>query len=138
MIKTVMFMTLNNAAAYKPVKGDRMISIMGYNGDPADLNPSWPEEHILRMNFDDVTFEQIGAFKEVHAHTVIEWLDKLAEDREAERLIVHCIGGRSRSVAVAEFVALRYGLAFDPLGFQPNALVREVLAKVMEGMHTGG
>ena len=91
------------AEAYQPeLPYEICISISGTPGDRAALSAGFRD--VLRLTFGDVDPREAGAttektpFAGEHARRI---LDFLARHPDAQRLVVHCFAGESRSPAVA-------------------------------------
>lgn len=67
---------------------------------------------------------------EGHIHPIREHLEQMfaftAELTDADRLLVHCYAGMSRSTATAIGVCIQHGMPYD-LAFQHVALIRPIL-----------
>jgi predicted protein tyrosine phosphatase len=65
----------------------------------------------LRLVFDDVEKPFLGAahFDKDHAEEILRWLDEV--EGKMDKVFVHCLAGRSRSAAVAKFIAEKYDLS---------------------------
>ena len=127
-IETVRFLSQSAAEECEPYPNTAMVSITGrslFLGD-ADIKPGF--HSLLRLSFDDVDEESldvpVGSIPDFapsgsiivsghllpnlyHAQQIVTFL----EDGDFAHLVVHCYAGRSRSAAVAQFVADRYGAA---------------------------
>ena len=108
MIREVEFMSQARAEHFKPLAREGVISITGSGYPRAKLRKGWTR--VLKMVFDDVERPGYGAtpFDMDHAEVILGWLDAV-QDR-VDRIFVHCHAGRSRSAAVAKFIAETYNL----------------------------
>ena len=128
-IETVRFMSQCAAEECEPYPNTAMISITGWSSFgclEVNIKPGF--QSILRLTFDDVDEESLGVpvgsipdfspdgsiivsghlLPDLHhAREIVAFL----EDGEFAHLVVHCYAGQSRSAAVAQFVADRYGAA---------------------------
>lgn len=87
------------AEAYEPSGKEICISISDPNAPPARVSPRFAA--VLRLNFDDVTERGEPSdilFAEDHAREIRKFL---ASWLRAERVMVHCNAGVSRSPGVA-------------------------------------
>jgi predicted protein tyrosine phosphatase len=108
MIREVTFLSQAGAEAMRPLPREGIISITGSGYPPASLRRGW--RRVLRLVFDDVEFPFFGAthFDTVHAEAILHWLGEV--ENQVDKVFVHCHGGRSRSAAVAKFIAEKYDL----------------------------
>ncbi|HVE78060.1 MAG TPA: hypothetical protein VNA89_04315, partial [Gemmatimonadaceae bacterium] len=117
------------AERYEPRGLEVCISITDPAAAPARLSPAFAA--VLRLHFHDVTERGDPAdvlFSAAHARTITAFLD---EWPSAERVVVHCLAGVSRSPGVALGLCDLRGWATAALeGAHPawNRLVRAVLA----------
>lgn len=109
MIREVDFMSQARAEAMRPLPREGIISITGSGYPPATLRKGW--RHVLRLIFDDVEVPFFGAthFDNAHAEAILRWLNEV--EKKVEKVFVHCHAGRSRSAAVAKFIAEKYDLS---------------------------
>jgi predicted protein tyrosine phosphatase len=118
-----------DAERYEPGPGEICISISDPDAPPARVSSRFAA--VLRLNFDDVTERGEPSdvlFAENHAREIGEFLD---EWPSAERLVVHCNAGVSRSPGVALGLCDIRGWATAKLERSHpgwNRLVRSVLA----------
>lgn len=94
-----MVLSREEAERYEPSLKEICISISDPDAEPADVSARFVA--VLRLNFDDVT--QRGEpsdilFAQDHAGAITEFLDNWPD---AERVMVHCNMGVSRSPGVA-------------------------------------
>ncbi|MFL5495765.1 MAG: hypothetical protein ACJ8DC_15390 [Gemmatimonadales bacterium] len=117
------------AEQYQPRGLEICISIADPGVPPAQLSPRFAA--VLRLAFSDIVAAETPVdvlFAPEHAAAVVEFVDRW---RNAERLVVHCHVGVSRSPGVALGLCDRYGWAAAALeqGFPSwNRWVRQVLA----------
>lgn len=88
-----------DAEFYEPGPNEICISISDPDAPPADVSPQFAA--VLRLNFDDVT--ERGADSDIlfaadHARAIVDFVDLWPD---ADRVIVHCNMGVSRSPGVA-------------------------------------
>lgn len=109
MIGEVSFLSQAGAEAMRPLPREGIISITGSGYPPATLRKGW--RRVLRLVFDDVEIPFFGAthFDTVHAEAILHWLDEV--EGKVDKVFVHCHAGRSRSAAVAKFIAEKYDLS---------------------------
>lgn len=116
------------AEAYEPRGKEICISISDPDAPPADVSPRFAA--VLRLNFDDVTERGESSdilFAEDHAREIRKFLDSWPM---AERVMVHCNAGVSRSPGVALGLCDLSGWATAELERSHpgwNRLVRSVL-----------
>jgi len=116
------------AEAYEPRGQEICISISDPDALPADVSSRFAA--VLRLNFDDVTERGEPSdilFAEDHAHEIRKFLDSWPG---AERVMVHCNAGVSRSPGVALGLCDLSGWATAELERSHpgwNRLVRSVL-----------
>jgi predicted protein tyrosine phosphatase len=155
MIQTVLFVSQQQIENHiRPRPGTMLISIT----TPGDRDAIIPDGYhsVLRLQMDDLYEEAIGdpvgLYPDVgiddnpvlwrglrmpdgnHALQIMEYL--CAKDISARHLIVHCHAGISRFVAVAQFVADRFGA--ELIGANPdtscsNKRLLRLLNKVADG-----
>jgi predicted protein tyrosine phosphatase len=119
----------DDAERYEPRGREICISISDPDAPPARVSSRFAA--VLRLNFDDVTERGEPSdilFAEDHAREIREFLDKWPS---AERVVVHCNAGVSRSPGVALGVCDLRGWATAELERSHpgwNRLVRTVLA----------
>jgi predicted protein tyrosine phosphatase len=117
------------AERYEPRSLEICISIADPDAPPAHLSPGFAA--VLRLAFSDIVTVEMPAdvlFAAQHAAAVVEFVDRW---RDAERLVVHCHVGVSRSPGVALGLCDRYG--WPAAGLEQaypswNRWVRQVLA----------
>lgn len=88
-----------DAEFYEPGPNEICISISDPDAPPADVSPQFAA--VLRLNFDDVNERGSDSdilFAADHARAIVDFVDLWPD---ADRLIVHCNMGVSRSPAVA-------------------------------------
>ena len=109
MIREVTFLSQAGAEAMRPLPREGIISITGSGYPPARLRRGW--RRVLRLVFDDVEIPFFGAthFDTDHADAILRWLDEVED--QVDKIFVHCHAGRSRSAAVAKFIAEKYDLS---------------------------
>ena len=119
----------DRAEAYEPQGREICISIRDPGSAEVTLSPRFAET--LRMEFSDIAGPGLGdeiIFAEEHADRIV---DLVRRHPEAERIVVHCVGGASRSPAVALGLCDLNG--WDGRAIEArkpfwNSLVRKVLA----------
>jgi predicted protein tyrosine phosphatase len=117
------------AERYQPQGLEVCISIADPDMPPALVSPRFAA--VLRLAFSDIVAAETPAdvlFAPEHAEAVVEFVDRW---RHAERLVVHCHVGVSRSPGVALGLCDRYGWPAAELerGYPSwNRRVRQVLA----------
>jgi predicted protein tyrosine phosphatase len=113
---------------YQPEGVEICISISDPASPPAELSPRFAA--VLRLGFNDIVAVESPEdvlFAPDHAAAVIEFVDQW---RQADRLVVHCHAGASRSPGVALGLCDRFGWPADALeASYPawNRWVRQVL-----------
>jgi predicted protein tyrosine phosphatase len=118
------------AERYQPQGLEICISIADPDAPPAQLSPRFAA--VLRLGFSDIVEAETPAdvlFAREHAAAVVEFVERW---RHAERLVVHCHVGASRSPGVALGLCDRYGWPATELEQRYpswNRWVREVLRR---------
>ena len=109
MIQEVTFLSQAGAEAMRSLPREGIISITGSGYPQARLRRGW--SRVLRLVFDDVEKPVFEAahFDKDHAEEILRWLDKV--EGKVDKVFVHCHAGRSRSAAVAKFIAEKYDLS---------------------------
>jgi hypothetical protein len=121
------------AATYTPSGVEVCISIS--NPEAPDLVLSRRFKESLRLRFDDVDERDLGGgyfvdFNETHARDILAFVDTW---RLADRIVVHCLAGLSRSPAVAIGLCEVFGWPLGTLeGDHPlfNRWIRKELVRV--------
>jgi predicted protein tyrosine phosphatase len=88
-----------DAESYEPGPNEICISISDPQAEPADISPRFAA--VLRLHFDDLNERNQQSdilFAADHARAIVEFVDVWPD---ADRLIVHCNMGVSRSPGVA-------------------------------------
>jgi predicted protein tyrosine phosphatase len=119
-----------DAEEYEPGINEICISISDPGAESATVSPRF--DAVLRMHFDDLTESRVASdilFAADHAREIAEFLDKWPD---AERLVVHCNMGVSRSPGVALGLSDAHGWATAELershpGWNP--LVRSLVRR---------
>ena len=87
------------AAAYEPHGDEVCISIRDPKAEPLRLSPNFKD--VLRLEFSDIAepgfLPSHVRFSPDHARQVLDFIGKW---RTVERIVIHCIGGVSRSPAI--------------------------------------
>jgi predicted protein tyrosine phosphatase len=115
---------------YEPRGVEVCISISDPAAPAAELSPRFAE--VLRLAFNDIVAiecPQDVLFSPDHAAAVVEFVERW---RHADRLVVHCHAGQSRSPGVALGLCDRYGWPAETLeaGYPFwNRWVRQVLVR---------
>ncbi len=125
----IIVLSRGEAEDYTPRRREICISISDSEAPPARISPRFAG--VLRLNFDDVierSEPSVVLFAEEHAVQIRKFLDKWPN---AERVVIHCNAGVSRSPGVALGLCDMRGWATAELershpGFNP--LVRSVLS----------
>jgi predicted protein tyrosine phosphatase len=129
LVPEFVVLSRDDAERYEPRGREICISISDPDAPPARVSSRFAA--VLRLNFDDVTERGEPSdilFAEDHAREIREFLDKWPS---AERVVVHCNAGVSRSPGVALGVCDLRGWATAKLERSHpgwNRLVRTVLA----------
>lgn len=127
-----------DAELYEPTRKEICISISDPDAEPAHVSPRF--QAVLRLHFDDVT--QRGEptdilFAADHARAITEFVDSWPA---AERVVIHCNMGVSRSPGVALGLCDLRGWATAALeSSHPgwNRLVRTLLSQSAPGTKPG-
>jgi predicted protein tyrosine phosphatase len=118
----------DRAERYEPREGDICISIRDRGAPEVALAPNFAA--VLHLQFDDVAAAAPGvvAFAPSDAERIIDFI---AQWPGADRVVVHCTGGASRSPGVALGICDLYGWPTAPIEKSKpfwNTHVRSVLA----------
>jgi predicted protein tyrosine phosphatase len=121
----------DRAECYEPQGVEVCISITDPGASPIELSPRFAD--VLRLEFADVATDddpRQRAFRAEDADRIVEFIARWSN---AERIVVHCVGGASRSPAVALGLCDRYGWpaagAIERSKPFWNTLVRRVLGE---------
>jgi predicted protein tyrosine phosphatase len=104
------------AARYQPSGVEVCISISNSEAPDLVLSPQFHD--VLRLRFDDISEDARGmeeffvSFRQEHAHEIIAFVQRW---RSAERIVVHCLAGLSRSPAVAIGLCEIFGWPLEDL-----------------------
>jgi predicted protein tyrosine phosphatase len=108
------------------------ISITDPNTPPVNLSPKFAD--VLRLSFSDIAEPSPLPFHVLfapeHAQAILEFIDRWPH---VDRIVVHCVGGLSRSPAVALAIADLRGWPVSALEQQSpmwNKWVREQLVRL--------
>lgn len=126
-IETVRFLSQSAAEDSEPYSNTAMVSITGWSSFGClEVNIKSGFHSLLRLTFDDVCEESldvpVGSIADLspegalivsgyllpdlhHAQEIVAFI----EEGDFAHLAVHCYAGKSRSAAVAQFVADKYG-----------------------------
>ena len=128
MIREVGFLSQAGAEAMRPLPREGIISNTGSGYPKARLRRGW--SRVLRLVFDDIEKPIFGAahFDKDHAEEILRWLDEV--EGKVDKVFVHCHGGRSRSAAVAKFIAEKYDLSGGIRVYEEhNSRVHKILTR---------
>jgi predicted protein tyrosine phosphatase len=127
-----------DAEFYEPGPNEICISISDPEAPPASISPRFAA--VLRLNFDDVTERGVDSdilFAADQARAIVDFVDVWPD---ADRLIVHCNMGVSRSPGVALGLCDARGWATAALERSHpgwNRLVRSTMRHVATHNHGG-
>ena len=116
---------------YEPGGVEICISISDPAAPAAELSPRFAA--VLRLAFNDIVAVECPAdvlFSPDHAAAVVEFVERWSH---ADRLVVHCHAGQSRSPGIALGLCDRFGWPAEPLeaGYPFwNRWVRQVLVRL--------
>lgn len=113
-------MSWREAERYSPGPNEVCISIYDSNDTPARLSPNF--RAVLRLQFDDLRFtddeeeDRPLVERRIHEDGAIEFSNAMAdravafvrEHLDADHLVVHCGAGISRSVSLAQGLAMAF------------------------------
>jgi predicted protein tyrosine phosphatase len=125
-----------DAEFYEPGPNEICISISDPDAPPADVSPRFAA--VLRLHFDDLNERNQQSdilFAADHARAIVEFVDVW---QDADRLIVHCNMGVSRSPGVALGLCDAHGWATAALERSHpgwNRLVRSTMRHVATHNH---
>ena len=95
----VVILSVGRAEAYQPHGAEVCISITDPKARPVRLSRDF--KAVLRLAFSDIaspkTMPESLPFAPEHAHEILDFVDRWPE---AERIIIHCVAGMSRSPAI--------------------------------------
>jgi len=108
----IVILSLRRAQAYEPRGREVCISITDPNAALARVSPSFRD--VLRVSFTDI-IEPTGLdshvlFTPEHAAKILDFIDRCSD---VEAIVIHCVGGLSRSPAVGMALCELHGW---PLG----------------------
>jgi predicted protein tyrosine phosphatase len=108
MIREVEYLSQARAENLRPLSREAIISITGSGYPKATLRKGWLR--VLRLVFDDIDAPFFNAvhFDSPHAEETLAWLQKV--EGKVDKVYVHCHAGKSRSAAVAKFIAELYDI----------------------------
>lgn len=116
MIRQVDFLSLTDAECL-PDRSDLVVISIGEGAAmPARLRV--PEDRVLRVLFHDIDpeietyLDGLELFDSTHAGAIIDWVRQWHDQAEPVDVVCHCRSGRSRSAAVALWIAESTGCAF--------------------------
>jgi predicted protein tyrosine phosphatase len=116
-LSRVLFVSEARATRMRPPARAVLVSISDPGRAAIDFQPGWLD--VLRLQFhdvDEVTFPGANpgllAMSREQASAVAEFVER--HRLTAQRLVVHCRSGISRSAGVAKAVAMHRGIAFPP------------------------
>jgi predicted protein tyrosine phosphatase len=95
----LLVLSREDAESYEPSLKEICISISDPDAEPANISSAFVA--VLRLHFDDVTQRGVPTdilFAQDQARAIVDFVD---EWQDAERLVLHCNMGVSRSPAVA-------------------------------------
>lgn len=128
-------LSLEKAESYKPHGIEICISITDPEAPPARLSAAFAA--VLRLRFNDIAGPSSAAsdilFGEAHASAILDFLEQWPH---AERVVIHCMAGVSRSPGVALGICERCGWPTDALEQSYphwNTRVRRELARRASG-----
>jgi predicted protein tyrosine phosphatase len=136
----IVILSEDKARSYEPAGVEVCISIINPKGTSPRLSKRF--RAILRLAFSDIAapspFPWDSLFNEEHAREILRFL---AEWREADRIVIHCMAGQSRSPAVAMGIHELVGQPVETLEeTYPlwNTWVRSELVRVGRKAKEGG
>ena len=126
-------LSVTRAVSYEPsATREVCISITDPLTPPVNLSPKFVD--VLRLSFSDITepipLPSYVLFSSEHANAILDFVDKWAH---VDRIVVHCVGGFSRSPAVALAIAELRGWPYSALEQQSplrNKWLREQLIEI--------
>jgi len=120
-ILTITVLSQVDAEKHPPRRCEAIISITDPGAPPAELHPGWPA--ILRIEFGDLEYDRHtiaywgaswqsveGVFRAAHAQDIIRFVERVESDPDIDHLVIHCHAGKSRSAAIATWVAARHAI----------------------------
>jgi predicted protein tyrosine phosphatase len=99
-VPELIVLSLDKAEAYEPVGVEICISITDPKAPPVQLSPRFAD--VLHLSFNDIAAPSQTPsdvlFDAEHAHEILTFLRRWPQ---AQRIVVHCMAGMSRSPGVA-------------------------------------
>lgn len=101
----ITFLPRYQAEQYRPESGASLISIYDRSEARLEPGPGWADVLYLRFHDTDGRIMGLEQFTLEHAQQVCQFAES---HKDLNELVVHCAMGRSRSAAVALFLAEKY------------------------------
>jgi predicted protein tyrosine phosphatase len=104
------------------------------------IDQLWPSSHCVELFGDEVNPELSNAPRPEHVERILNWTSNILP---ASTVLVHCIGGSSRSTAVGIAIYVQHGMEpyaaaaeiynhrFSPYVFWPNQLVLTYAGQIL-------
>jgi predicted protein tyrosine phosphatase len=132
MIKSLEYLSLQEALEFQPQDPTIAISILSPGRAPVALHPDI--DPILRLYFEDTTGKEgaspdPGIFNNDQAREILNFIRHHRDTPEPCHLLVHCEAGISRSAAVAVFAASECSIPLTGQFAFLNPWVLSVLVK---------
>jgi predicted protein tyrosine phosphatase len=131
----MVIMSVDRAESYQPHGAEVCISITDPKAPAARLSPEF--KAVLRLGFSDIAepspFAWHVLFAPEHAQEILDFVDGWPD---VERIVIHCVGGQSRSPAVGMGLCDLKGWPLERMeGEHPlwNAWVRSELVRIGRG-----
>ena len=128
----MVILSLSRAEQYQPQHDEICISITDPRASAARLSPAF--KAVLRLGFSDIAtpspFEWHVLFAPNHAQEILDFVDSWPD---VERIVVHCVGGQSRSPAVAMALCELHGWPLERMEDEHplwNTWVRSELLRI--------
>lgn len=95
----IVILSIGRAEQYQPQHDEICVSITDPRAPAARLSPGF--KAVLRLGFSDIAspspFAWHVLFTPAHAQEILDFIDRWPD---VERIVIHCVGGQSRSPAV--------------------------------------
>jgi predicted protein tyrosine phosphatase len=108
--KSVEFISRHEAVQRKPQPSTIVISINEVNAAPAALQEGWQAVHVVHYKPTRFLDEPNGFTRQM-AKGIVDFVAE--HENTADRILVHCYAGESRSAAVALALDEKYSLGLD-------------------------
>jgi predicted protein tyrosine phosphatase len=133
--KEVKFMSQWDAESLKGQDDTIVISIRDSGLVPARISKEFRDVLFLEFDNTDVMSDRFIRFSLKPALVLMEFVSK--HEGQATRIVINCMSGKSRSAAVAKYLAKRYGITLTQSHEEYSDWVFHVLNRVEERERLG-